>query len=210
MADLASAFFIRLRICENTSMLPSSLIARALSRLLSHDDAARKLLATHVGETLQVKMTPFSTALKITADGAFENGETDAAKSAATVAVEFPLGALPLLAQGQDAALRAAKISGQAALLQDVAKAFQNVPLAAEAELEKIVGPIFANEAVRFLNALKALGDNARTSLTEASKRYVHDEAKLVAEREDVAKFAADIQRLRMDVQRLQARVAAL
>ncbi len=191
-------------------MLPSSLIARALSRLLSHDDAARKLLATHAGETLQVKMPPFSTALKITADGAFENGETNVAKTSATVAVEFPLGALPLIAQGQDAALRAAKISGQAALLQDIAKAFQNLPLAAEAELEKVVGPIFANEAVRFLKALKALGDNAQTSLTEASKRYVHDEAKLVAEREDVAKFAADIQRLRMDVQRLQTRVAAL
>jgi ubiquinone biosynthesis accessory factor UbiJ len=191
-------------------MLPSSLIARALSRLLSHDAAARKLLATHAGETLQVKMMPFSTALKINSEGAFENGEADVAKAAATVAVEFPLGALPLIAQGQDAALRAAKISGQAALLQDVAKAFQTLPLAAEAELEKVVGPILANEAVRFLNALKALGDNAQTSLQEAGKRYVHDEARLVAERDDVAKFAADIQRLRMDVQRLQARVAAL
>jgi ubiquinone biosynthesis accessory factor UbiJ len=191
-------------------MLPSSLIARALSRLLSHDDAARKLLATHVGETLQVRMPPFSTALRITADGAFENGEADVSQSAATVAVEFPLSALPLIAQGQDAALRAAKISGQAALLQDIAKAFRSMPLAAEAELEKFVGPILANEAVRFLNALKSLGENTQSSLQEASKRYVHDEAKLVAEREDVAKFAADIQRLSIDVQRLQARVAKL
>jgi ubiquinone biosynthesis accessory factor UbiJ len=94
--------------------------------------------------------------------------------------------------------------------LQDVAKAFQTLPLAAEAELEKVVGPILANEAVRFLNALKALGDSTQTSLQAASKRYVHDEARLVAERDDVAKFAADIQRLRMDVQRLQARVASL
>ena len=30
-------------------MIPASLIARALSRLLSHDDAARKLLAAHRG-----------------------------------------------------------------------------------------------------------------------------------------------------------------
>ncbi|TAG48988.1 MAG: hypothetical protein EAZ30_04460 [Betaproteobacteria bacterium] len=191
-------------------MLPSSLIARALSRLLSHDDAARKLLATHASETLQVRMPPFSTALKITADGGFENGEADVSQSAATVAVEFPLSALPLIAQGQDAALRAAKISGQAALLQDIAKAFRSMPLAAEAELEKFVGPILANEAVRFLKALKSLGENTQSSLQEASKRYVHDEARLVAEREDVAKFAADIQRLRIDVQRLQARVAKL
>jgi ubiquinone biosynthesis accessory factor UbiJ len=191
-------------------MLPSSLIARALSRLISHDDAARTLLATHAGETVQVRMPPLSTALKIAADGTFENGETAVKESAATVAVEFPLTALPLIAQGQDAALRAAKISGQAGLLQDISKAFQSMPLAAEAELEKIVGPILANEAVRFFKALKALGDNAQSSLQEAGKRYVHDEAKLVAEREDVAKFAADIQRLRMDVQRLQARVATL
>jgi ubiquinone biosynthesis accessory factor UbiJ len=191
-------------------MLPSSLIARALSRLLSHDDVARKLLASHSGETLHVRMPPFTTALKITADGAFENGEIDVKEGAATVAVDFPLSALPLIAQGQDAALRAAKISGQAALLQDISKAFQSMPLSAEAELEKFVGPILANEAVRFFKALKALGDSAQSSLQEAGKRYVHDEAKLVAQREDVAKFAADIQRLRMDVQRLQARVIKL
>jgi ubiquinone biosynthesis accessory factor UbiJ len=191
-------------------MLPSSLIARALSRLLTHDDAARKLLASHAGETLHVRMPPLSTALKITADGSFENGEADVKENAATVAIDFPLSALPLIAQGQDAALRAAKISGQAALLQDISKAFQSMPLAAEAELEKFVGPILANEAVRFFKALKALGDNAQSSLQEASKRYVHDEAKLVAERDDVAQFAADIQRLRIDVQRLQARVVKL
>jgi ubiquinone biosynthesis accessory factor UbiJ len=191
-------------------MLPSSLIARALSRLLSHDESARKLLATHANETLQVRMPPLSATLKITADGDFVSGETDVKETAATVAVEFPLAALPLIAQGETVALRAATISGQAALLQDISKAFKSLPLAAEAELERVVGPIFANEATKLFKALIAFGENAQTSLQEAGKRYVHDEAKLVAEREEVAKFAADVQRLRIDVQRLQARVAKL
>jgi ubiquinone biosynthesis accessory factor UbiJ len=191
-------------------MLPSSLIARALSRLLSHDAAARKLLATHANETMQVRMPPLATTLKITADGDFVSGEMDVKESAPTVAVEFPLAALPLIAQGETVALRAATISGQAGLLQDVSKAFKSLPLAAEAELERIVGPIFANEAVKFLNAMKAFGENAQSSLQEAGKRYVHDEAKLVAEREEVAKFAGDIQRLRIDVQRLGDRVSRL
>jgi ubiquinone biosynthesis accessory factor UbiJ len=91
--------------------------------------------------------------------------------------------------------------------LQDVSKGFKSLPLAAEAELERIVGPIFANEAVKLFKALIAFGESARESLQEAGKRYVHNEANLVAEREDVAKFAADIQRLRIDVQRLQTRV---
>jgi ubiquinone biosynthesis accessory factor UbiJ len=191
-------------------MLPSSLIARALSRLLSHDANARALLATHVGETLQVRMPPLSTALKITADGDFVAGEIDIKETAPTVAVEFPLSALPLIAQGETVALRAATISGQAGLLQDISKAFKSLPLAAEAELERVVGPIFANEATKLFKALIAFGENAQSSLQEAGKRYVHDEAKLVAEREDIAKFAADVQRLRIDVQRLQARVARL
>lgn len=191
-------------------MLPSSLIARALSRLVSHDVNAQKILATHAGETLQMRMPPLTATLKITADGAFESGEADARDTAPTVAVEFPLTALPLIAQGEEVALRAATIAGQAALLQDVSKAFKSLPLAAEAELERFVGPIFANEAVKLFKALIAFGENARESLHEAGKRYVHDEAKLVAPREDVARFAADIQRLRIDLQRLQARVAAL
>ena len=55
-------------------MLPTSLIARALTRLLSHDDAARKLLAAHAGESLQLRMPPLSTTLTITADGSFAPG----------------------------------------------------------------------------------------------------------------------------------------
>jgi ubiquinone biosynthesis accessory factor UbiJ len=191
-------------------MLPSSLIARALSRLLSHDANARALLATHTGETLQVRMPPLAATLKITTEGDFVSGESDVKENAPTVAVEFPLSALPLIAQGETVALRAATISGQAGLLQDVSKAFKSLPLAAEAELERFVGPIFANEATKLFKALIAFGENAQSSLQEAGKRYVHDEAKLVAEREEVAKFAADIQRLRIDVQRLQERVARL
>ena len=191
-------------------MIPASLIARALSRLLSHDDAARKLLAAHRGETLQVRTPPFALTLRVTDAGDFAAAEGSASDNDVSCSVEFPLTSLPLLAQGKEAALRSAKVAGKAALLQDVSKAFSSLPLAAEAELERVVGPILANEAVRFLRALKALGDNARESLHEAGKRYLHDEAQLVAERDDVAKFAADIQRLRIDVQRLQARVAKL
>ena len=109
-------------------MLPSSLIARALSRLLSHDDAARKLLAAHAGETLQVRMPPLSTTLKLTADGTFEAGSSSLPEKDLTVSVEFPLSSLPLVAQGKEAALRSAKISGQAALLQDISKAFTSLP----------------------------------------------------------------------------------
>lgn len=191
-------------------MLPSSLIARALSRLLSHDDAARKLLATHAGETLQMRMPPLSTTLKITADGDFAAGDAGLDDKELSVSIEFPLTSLPLIALGKDAALRSAKVSGKAALLQDISKAFSSLPLAAEAELERVVGPILANEAVRFFKALKALADNAQLGLQEAGKRYLHDEAQLVAERDDVSRFANDIQRLRIDLQRLQARVARL
>lgn len=191
-------------------MLPSSLIARALSKLLSHDEAARKLLMAHAGETLQVRMPPLSTTLQITDAGDFAAGNATLTEKELSVSVEFPLTSLPLIAQGKDAALRSAKVSGKAALLQDISKAFASLPLAAEAELERVVGPILANEAVRFFKALKALGDNAQSSLQEAGKRYLHDEAQLVAEREAVSQFATDIQRLRIDVQRLQSRVTKL
>jgi ubiquinone biosynthesis accessory factor UbiJ len=191
-------------------MLPSSLIARALSRLLSHDAPARELLASHAGETLAILMSPLSASLKITANGDFESGEADTRERKPTVSVEFPLSALPLIAQGEAVALRAATISGQAGLLQDISKAFKSLPLAAEAELERFVGPIFANEASKLFKALIAFGENARDTMHETGKRYVHDEANLVAKREDVAKFAADIQRLRIDVQRLQERVGRL
>ena len=77
-------------------MLPSSLIARALSRLLSHDDTARKLLGAHAGETLQVRMPPLSTTLKITTDGTFEAGASSLSEKDLTVSVEFPLSASQL------------------------------------------------------------------------------------------------------------------
>ncbi|MBL8311479.1 MAG: hypothetical protein JNL19_13725 [Burkholderiales bacterium] len=191
-------------------MIPNTLIARALSRLLSHDDAARRVLAPHAGETLTVRMppSPFATSLRVTEAGDFAAG--DGLSGEASVTVEFPLAALPLLAQGREAALRSARVNGNAGLLQDISRAFTSLPLAAEAELERVLGPVLGNEAARFLRALKALGENAQSSLHSAGRRYLHDEAGLVAERDDVAKFAADLQRLRIDVQRLQARLAKL
>lgn len=211
-ADLRVGFLLcaPAGVCDNSAMLPASLIASALSRLLSHDDAARKLLSAHANETLLVRMPPFVTALQVTPAGDFVAAARDLDASDASVCVDFALASLPLFAQGREAALRSAKVSGKAALLQDVSKALSSLPLGAEAELERLVGPILAHEAVRFVRALKSLGDNAQQSLDAAGKRYLHDEAQLVVSAQDIERFGSDVQRARIDLDRLAARIARL
>jgi len=188
-------------------MLSSGLIARGLSRLLSYDAAAKDRLRPYAGSTLQMRMPPLAVTLCITPEGDFTASE---AEGAPTVTVEFPLTALPLLAQGQDAALRAARIEGRAGLLRDVAAAMSNLPLAAEAELERFVGPILAHELMRLVAAFQALADSGRRSIEEAGARYLRDEAGIVVRREEVSQFAADLQRLRIEVEELSNRVKAL
>ena len=68
--------------------------------------------------------------------------------------------------------------------------------------------PRAANEPLNVWKAVAAWGDKRRKRQDDSDVlSSVMDEAALVAERVDVAKFAADLQRLRIDVQRLQARV---
>ena len=162
-------------------MIPASLIARALSRLLSHDDAARKLLAAHRGETLQVRTPPFALTLRVTDAGDFAAVEGAASADDVSCSVEFPLTSLPLLAQGKEAALRSAKVAGKAALLQDVSKAFSSLPLAAEAELERVVGPILANEAVQPLYTwgVQILATDLSKRVLEVGRRATYPKARL-------------------------------
>ncbi|MDW8312356.1 MAG: hypothetical protein RMK02_06430 [Burkholderiales bacterium] len=195
-------------------MLASNLIAQALSRLLAHDEGARALLKPHAGETLRFRTPPFEVKLRVTEAGTFVAADSASAESGSasepSVSVELPLSALPLWAQGEDALLRAARITGQAALLRDLSSALRSLPLAAEAELERYLGPILANEVVRFLRALKGFAESAQESLRSAAEQYLKEEARLVPTREEVAQFAAEVQRLRLEVDRLRARVARL
>ncbi len=191
-------------------MLPSSLIADLLTRLLAHDEAARARLAPHAGESLRFRMPPFELALLVTAEGTLISGVETLRTSEPTASVELPLAALPLLPQGQDVLLRQAKVVGQAALIKDMAEALKSLPMALEAELERWVGPIFAYEAARLVRSLQIAFEHAGRSLHEATRRYIHDEAKLVASREELSRFAADVQRLRLDLDRLERRVTQL
>ena len=58
-----------------------------------------------------------------------------------------------------------------------MSKAFSSLPLAAEDELERVVGPILANEAVLPARA-EGAGRQRAGSLHEAGKRYLHDEGR--------------------------------
>ena len=68
------------------------------------------------------------------------------------------------------------------------------LPLAAGPNWSDVLGPVLGNEAAaRFLRHSRRW-ETTQTSLSNTGKRYLHDGGSaLVAERADVAKFAADL-----------------
>jgi ubiquinone biosynthesis protein UbiJ len=187
-------------------LIAESLLAAGLDRLFAQTPGARELLAGHAGRTLALDFTLFRARLRVE-----EGGGLLAAPETAVDATIFltPDVLLRLPAQGK-AALRELRTEGDAELLSAFNDAIQQLDLDAEAELSRLFGPIAGfrlAEAGRALTGWmqQALDDTARTFA-----EYAVEESPMLASKIDLARFNREVDQLRDDAARLEARLAQL
>ncbi len=187
-------------------MIADSLLAAGLDRLFAQTPGARGLLARHAGRTLALDMILLRVQFQVDEAGALHPAPEAAADAVIYLAPDV-LARLPV--EGK-AALRNLRTEGDAELLSAFNDAFQQLDLDAEAELSRLFGPIVGlrlAEAGRAFTGwmAQAAEDTART-FTE----YAVEEAAMLASRVDVARFVREVDQLRDDTARLEARLARL
>ena len=179
----------------------------AVNHLLAQEPWAREQLRRHAGKVACIDAGTVALRLRVTADGMFEPAPAD---EAARVTIRIKLSDLPLIAQNRERAFSYVRIEGDADFANAISSLGTSLRWEAEADLEKVVGPV---AAVRIVSGAKAAFEAVKTGhqkLAENVAEFLLDEKQVLVRPQAVEEFSADVVRLRDDVERAAKRLAKL
>jgi len=177
-----------------------------LNRLLDAAPWARLRLAPFAGETVELRAPLLPTLrLRILAGGTVEPGGAEPG-----LTMTLKPGLLAALARGEEHAMRAVDVEGDAKLAAEVLVLARHLRWDAEEDLSRLVGDVAAHRLADAGRAFAAWHLDAAQRLTAAVADYVTEEKQLLARRADLAALGDSVARLRDAVARLDKRVERL
>ena len=190
-------------------------VARVVNRNIAETTPARELCRKLDGKMVAIRVRDSSLAVYflISEQGLELGGESD---DEPDVVLTGSLIALARLAGPQDdidgTAIRggAIDISGDAFTAQAFQKLLRHARPDPEEELSRFVGDVAAHQAGEFARALRDWTLNARTTMGGNVREYLQEESRALPSRYEVERLARDIDTLRDDVARLEARILRL
>lgn len=186
-------------------------LAASLNRNVAQSAKARALVERLEGRSLSLTLegTPLAFALRV--DGgqvrlSDEHVEADAELSGT------PLALLSLSGAQAEGALRAGavRISGDAEIAQTFRDLLRQARPDVEEELARLVGDVTAHQIGSFARGLAGWGRKAADTLATSVAEYLQEEGRDVPTRIELDEFLHDVDRLRNDVERLDARLRRL
>ena len=102
------------------------------------------------------------------------------------------------------------RIEGDTNLAQRFSEALAGLDIDWEEQLSRLTGDIAAHEIGRGMRAAAQQGERMREVASANLSEYLTEEARLLPHRFEVDEFLADVDTLRDDVERLEARIALL
>jgi ubiquinone biosynthesis accessory factor UbiJ len=177
-----------------------------LNRLLAGEAWARQRLAPFAGETVELRAPPLPTLrLRILEGGTVEAGGADPALSM-TLKPEL----LAALGRGEEHALRAVEVQGNARLATEVLLLARHLRWDVEEELSRVIGDVAAHRVAEAGRAFAAWHVDAAQRLIGALADYATDEKQLLARRGELDALAESVAGLRDAIARLDKRIARL
>jgi len=186
--------------------------ARWINRILSDYPQARERLRPHAGKVARFVSGPFDLALEVTADGAVAVASRLAEPA---LSVDVPPTLLPRLARRDDSAEREVKFEGDVALAEDIRFLSRHLKWDVEADFSRLFGDSVPGDIVahRITTTLSDLGGwqkEARNRMGANIREYLTEERPALVPRRDIDTFTREVETLRDDVARLEARLQHL
>lgn len=196
----------------------------ALNHLLRQQQWAADRLRSFAGRSVEFRLAPLpDLRLVIRDDGlvdtADRSAQTDAADNSgaradADLMVTLKPSALVHFLrrneEGLRALLREVDLAGQADLAQVMQALLRELEWDFEEDLSRLVGDALANRMANTGRSLLAWQKDAALRLAQNFAEYWTEEHPLIARRDDVARFGADVIRARDEVDALERRLARL
>ncbi len=177
-----------------------------INHLLAGEDWARERLKAFAGQTVRLEMGVLERAYQITDAGIFAAGDEDAVVAVTiTLPADAPLRALI----DRPALFAAAQIGGSAELAENLGFLFRYLRWDLESDLAQLVGDIAARRLVEGgKRAGRWQAEQAR-NLAQNLAEYFTEENPLIARRQDLADFGAEVAALQERLGRFEKRLAA-
>ncbi len=178
-----------------------------LNRLLRANAWARDALKPHAGKTASFRCLPFTTRLTV-----LDSGEVARATTEATPAVTLTLtpGLMLRVAARDDAVWRDVIIDGDTAFATAIHHLWQHLRWDAEEDLAKVVGDAAAHRIAETGRTLQRWAQASGDNLAHSFAEYWTEEQPLIATKNDVMRFNADVDQLRDAAARLDKRIELL
>lgn len=182
----------------------NKLILAGLNHMLQRESWARERLRQHAGGQVAIEAGPFHLDLLIDQRGLLANGEPSRLP---TVTVTLPGDTPARILLDRDNLFSSVRISGSVDLAESLAFVFRHLRWDVEGDLATIIGDIPARRLALFGRQLgERLIDGSRR-LAQNAAEYATEDSSLLAARRDVEAFAKEIDRVRDELTRLEARI---
>ncbi len=187
---------------------PDFLLATALDALLDKQPTAKARLVRHVGKCVRLVLPLLPLSLRIEADGGFVAASPEAAPD--VLLIPDPSAVPQWLTGGKLGDLF--RVAGDGVLAADLAQALADFDwvLALRPLFGNTLGDIAASRVDQFIQGLTGWRANAVESAGRNLAEYAVYEQAMLAEPLAAREFIAEVDRLREDADRLEARLALL
>ena len=177
-----------------------------LNRLLAAEPWARERLAPFAGETVELRAPLLPTLrFSILAGGAVQAGDAEPG-----LTMTFKPELLAALARGEEHALRAVDVEGNARLAAEVLVLARHLRWDAEEDLSRLLGDAAAHRLAQAGRAFAAWHLDAAARLAAAFADYATDERRMLVRRADLDALADSLGALRDSIARLDKRIERL
>lgn len=185
-------------------------VAKAINTLLKLDPESKGRIQRLNGKVVRVELLPLHLCfLCLFTDKGLELQDADE-REAHTVITGTPLQMAGVMLQKSNRQKFFAddvKITGDAELGQQVVELFDELQIDWEEHASRIIGDVPTRHASQFLQKISRWLRDTEQSFSENISEYVHEEKQWLPSREALQDFFSDIDTLRMDADRMEARI---
>lgn len=187
-----------------------SSIAKSTNRYLRLDPQSTHRLEKLKGQCISVELLPFHYQFQcVFSEAGLQLQSEERVESAAKI-TGTPLQIVSVALAKQNRHRFFADdltISGDAALAQEVIELFDELHIDWEEQLSHFIGDVPAYHAGRLAQKMRRWLEKSEKAFEQDITEYVHEEAQWAPPKEALADFYNDIDTLRMDVDRIEARI---
>jgi ubiquinone biosynthesis protein UbiJ len=183
-----------------------------LNRNIAGSAVARRLCRQLDGKMLALHITGLPLSLFFRSEGERMSIDTTNADAPAASLSGAPLALLRLAGPTPEAAIRGGSITiqGDAEVAQAFSELLKQAQPDLEEELSRVIGDVAAHQLGNVARAALGFGRHAVDTMRQNVAEYLQEEGRDLPTRTEADEFFADVDKLRDDLARLEARFAQL